>query len=79
MTAEALPNVFALTPLDPKFRADPHDALNDLRTCCIVNCDEVRPPRVRIGSAHPSNPRITSVGRTTSNNVTDRLRPPALR
>ncbi len=36
MTAKPLPNIFELTPLDARFRADPHVVLDDLRTRCPV-------------------------------------------
>jgi hypothetical protein len=31
-----------------------------------VSCQPVGPPVMRLGSAHPSNPRKSSVGRATS-------------
>jgi cytochrome P450 len=40
MTDEPLPTIFQLTPLDPKFRADPHVVLDDLRARCPVHRDE---------------------------------------
>jgi cytochrome P450 len=39
MTEEPLPTIFQLTPLDPKFRADPHAVLDDLRARCPVHRD----------------------------------------
>ncbi len=41
MTAQPLPTLFQLTPLDPDFRADPHVALDDLRARCPVHRDDV--------------------------------------
>lgn len=36
MAFNALPNIFALTPLDPKSHENPHAVLDDLRTRCPV-------------------------------------------
>ncbi|MDZ4054174.1 MAG: hypothetical protein U1E24_13080, partial [Phenylobacterium sp.] len=36
MPSEQLPNIFELTPLDPKFREAPHQVLDDLRSQCPV-------------------------------------------
>ncbi|MHB8529455.1 MAG: cytochrome P450 [Caulobacteraceae bacterium] len=35
-----LPTIFQLTPLNPRFRADPHEVLDDLRSRCPVHRDE---------------------------------------
>jgi cytochrome P450 len=40
MTSSDLPTFLQLTPLDPKYRADPHEALDDLRARCPVYRDE---------------------------------------
>lgn len=40
MAFNALPKIFALTPLDPKFRENPHAVLDDLRTRCPVYREE---------------------------------------
>ena len=40
MTDKALPSIFQLTPLDPGYRADPHVALDELRSRCPVHRDE---------------------------------------
>ncbi len=40
MTAQPLPTIFQLTPLDPDFRADPHAVLDDLRQRCPVHRDD---------------------------------------
>ncbi|HEX4179651.1 MAG TPA: cytochrome P450 [Caulobacteraceae bacterium] len=40
MADDPLPTVFELTPLNPKFRAEPHDVLDDLRARCPVHRDE---------------------------------------
>ena len=40
MTAERLPNIFELTPLDPTFRDDPHQVLDKLRSQCPVYREE---------------------------------------
>jgi hypothetical protein len=39
MTDKALPTIFQLTPLDPTYRADPHEVLDDLRARCPVHRD----------------------------------------
>ena len=36
-----LPTIFQLTPLDPAYRADPHQVLDDLRARCPVRRDDV--------------------------------------
>ncbi|QUD90102.1 cytochrome P450 [Phenylobacterium montanum] len=36
-----LPTIFQLTPLDPTYRADPHQVLDDLRARCPVHRDNV--------------------------------------
>ena len=41
MTDKPLPTIFQLTPLDPAYRADPHQVLDDLRARCPVRRDEV--------------------------------------
>jgi hypothetical protein len=40
MADEPLPTIFELTPLNPKFRAEPHEVLDDLRARCPVHRDE---------------------------------------
>jgi hypothetical protein len=40
MTDEPLPTIFELTPLNPKYRAEPHDVLDDLRARCPVHRDD---------------------------------------
>jgi cytochrome P450 len=40
MTSSDLPTILQLTPLDPAYRADPHRALDELRTRCPVHRDE---------------------------------------
>ena len=40
MTSAPLPSILQLTPLDPAYRADPHRALDDLRSRCPVHRDE---------------------------------------
>lgn len=39
MTEAPLPTIFELTPLDPRYRADPHEVLDDLRRRCPVHHD----------------------------------------
>ncbi|MBX3479968.1 MAG: cytochrome P450 [Caulobacter sp.] len=41
MTDAPLPNLLQLTPMDPTYRADPHQVLDDLRTRCPVHRDEM--------------------------------------
>ena len=41
VTKDALPTILQLTPLDPGYRADPHVALDDLRSRAPVHRDEV--------------------------------------
>ena len=41
MTDKPLPTIFQLTPLDPAYRADPHQVLDDLRARCPVRRDEL--------------------------------------
>src|ERR1700677_1300426 len=41
MTEAPLPNLLQMTALDPKFRADPHAVLDDLRARCPVRRDEM--------------------------------------
>ena len=40
MAEQPLPTIFELTPLNPTFRADPHQVLDDLRARCPVHRDE---------------------------------------
>ena len=40
MAENPLPTIFELTPLNPKFRADPHEVLDDLRARCPVHRDD---------------------------------------
>lgn len=40
MTADRLPNIFELTPMDAKFRDDPHQVLDNLRSQCPVYREE---------------------------------------
>lgn len=40
MTDAPLPTIFELTPLNPKYRAEPHDVLDDLRARCPVHRDD---------------------------------------
>jgi hypothetical protein len=40
MADDALPTIFELTPLNPKFREDPHVVLDDLRARCPVRRDD---------------------------------------
>jgi cytochrome P450 len=40
MTDTPLPSILQLTPLNPAYRADPHQLLDDLRTRCPVHRDE---------------------------------------
>jgi cytochrome P450 len=41
MTGLSLPTIIELTPLDPKYREDPHSVLADLRARCPVHRDEM--------------------------------------
>ena len=41
MSDKPLPTIFQLTPLDPTYRADPHQVLDELRARCPVHRDEV--------------------------------------
>ena len=41
MIKKPLPSIFQLTPLNPEYRADPHEVLDDLRARCPVHRDEM--------------------------------------